>query len=103
MDQWNWRGDGRDPGRGGRIPSLSNGKIDERENSTGHGQGTSAMLINHQIPRQTKDHLNLHKGLLKAENSLVVQICTGKTGLRGFLFERRVPDIASPVCLCGNT
>jgi hypothetical protein len=43
-----------------------------------------------------------HQGLRKHESSLLTQIRTGKIGLRGFLFERRVPDIASPLCSCGS-
>src|SRR4029077_1982598 len=50
----------------------------------------------------TKDRLKLHKGLRKAESSLLVQMRTGKIGLRAFLFERQVPDIASPICVCGD-
>src|SRR4029077_5635185 len=50
----------------------------------------------------TKDRLGLHKGLRKAESSLLVQMRTRKIGLRAFLFERQVPDIASPICFCGD-
>ena len=32
----------------------------------------------------------------------LVQARTGKIGLRAFLFERRVPDVMTPVCACGD-
>jgi hypothetical protein len=38
----------------GKILSLSNGKTDGRENSTSHGQGTGAALMNRQTSRQIK-------------------------------------------------
>lgn len=49
-----------------------------------------------------KERLKLHDGLQKAESSLLVQMRTGKIGLRAFLFERRVPDVMTPVCACGD-
>src|ERR1700684_949520 len=39
----------------------------------------------------TKERLKLHDELQKAESSLLVQMRTGKIGLRAFLFERRTP------------
>src|ERR1700684_3835831 len=50
----------------------------------------------------TKERLKLHDELQKAESSLLVQMRTGKIGLRAFLFERRVPDVMTPVCSCGD-
>ena len=50
----------------------------------------------------SKDRLRLHYGLRKAESSLLVQMRTGKIGLRAFLFGRGVPDVATPVCRCGQ-
>ncbi|CEJ95255.1 hypothetical protein VHEMI10746 [[Torrubiella] hemipterigena] len=35
-------------------------------------------------------------------SSLVLQIRTGKISLNDFLFSRRVPDLASPLCRCGS-
>src|ERR1700735_2340765 len=49
-----------------------------------------------------KERLKLHDELQKAESSLLVQMRTGKIGLRAFLFERRVPDVMTPVCSCGD-
>ena len=48
------------------------------------------------------DALKKHKDLLKHESSLLTQIRTGKVGLRAFLFERKVPDVVTPRCLCGE-
>lgn len=45
--------------------------------------------------------LEKHTGLKKHESSLLVQIRTGKIGLRAFLFDRKVPEINTPRCSCG--
>ena len=50
----------------------------------------------------TKKVLQLHEGLSKRESSLLVQLRTGKIGLNDFLFTRKVPDITSPNCPCGE-
>ncbi len=42
--------------------------------------------------------LDLHRGLRKAESSILVQIRTGKLGLRAFLHHRQVPGIDNPNC-----
>ena len=43
-----------------------------------------------------------HQGLRKHESSLLTQVRTGKVGLRAFLFERKVPSIATPLCRYGE-
>ena len=48
------------------------------------------------------DALKKHRDLLKHESSLLTQIRTGKVGLRAFLFERKVPEVATPRCPCGD-
>jgi retron-type reverse transcriptase len=48
------------------------------------------------------DALKKHKNLLKHESSLLTQIRTGKVGLRAFLFERKIPEVATPRCPCGE-
>jgi hypothetical protein len=48
------------------------------------------------------DALKKHKDLFKHESSLLTQVRTGKVGLRAFLFERKVPDVVTPRCLCGE-
>jgi hypothetical protein len=46
--------------------------------------------------------LKKHRDLLKHESSLLTQIRTGKVGLRAFLFEHKVPEVATPRCPCGD-
>ena len=48
------------------------------------------------------DALKKHRDLLKHESSLLTQIRTGKVGLRAFLFEHKVPEVATPWCPCGE-
>lgn len=43
-----------------------------------------------------------HRGLRKHESSVLTQLRTGKIGLRAFLFQRRVPDVPTPLCRCGT-
>lgn len=43
----------------------------------------------------------LHHGLNKYESSMLIQLRTGRLGLRQFLFERHVPEVATPLCRCG--
>jgi hypothetical protein len=71
-------------------------------------QHASQPLDRHRIPAPASrpafsyDALKKHKDLRKHESSLLTQIRTGKVGLRDFLFERKVPDVATPRCLCGE-
>jgi hypothetical protein len=53
-------------------------------------------------PTFSYDALKKHHGLRKHESSLLTQIRTGKVGLRAFLFERKVPEVATPRCSCGE-
>jgi hypothetical protein len=46
--------------------------------------------------------LKLHKGLRKAESSMLVQLRTGRTGLRHFPNKVRVPGYESGQCGCGE-
>lgn len=50
----------------------------------------------------TRDALAKYRGLRKHEASILLQTRTGKIGLRAFLFERKVPDVTSPLCSCGT-
>jgi hypothetical protein len=71
-------------------------------------QHASQPLDRHRVPAPASrpafsyDALKKHKDLRKHESSLLTQIRTGKVGLRDFLFERKVPDVATPRCLCGE-
>ena len=47
-------------------------------------------------------HLDLYKGLTKAQSFVLVQARTGKIGLRAFLFKRHVPIVITPICPCGE-
>jgi hypothetical protein len=53
-------------------------------------------------PIFTKGALAVYLGLRKHESSLLMQLRTGKIGLRAFLFQRRVPDVNTPLCSCGT-
>jgi hypothetical protein len=54
------------------------------------------------LPTPSADALKKHLLLRKHESSLLTQIRTGRVGLRAFLFERRVPEVATPRCPCGE-
>ena len=41
----------------------------------------------------------IHKSLKRHQSSLAIQLRTGKVGFRAFLFNRKVPDIETPVVL----
>jgi len=46
--------------------------------------------------------LTLYQNLHKAESSLLVQLRTGKVGLKDFLHKIGVPDVTSAACACGH-
>jgi len=46
--------------------------------------------------------LRKHQGLRKHESSLLTQVRTGKVGLRAFLYQRKVPEVDTPICRCGE-
>jgi hypothetical protein len=49
----------------------------------------------------TKKILQLHQGLAE-ESARLIQLRTEKTGLKSFLFGRKVSGITSPRCECGG-
>ena len=53
-------------------------------------------------PDFTADTLQKHNTLRKHESSTLVQIRTGKIGLKAFLFQCGVPSENSPNCQCGE-
>ena len=53
-------------------------------------------------PKPRRKILNLHDGLDRELSSIAIQMRTGKIGLRYFLFKRKVKDIYSPKCPCGQ-
>ena len=52
-------------------------------------------------PEPSRKTLALHRGTPRALSSLIVQMRTGKIGLRHFLHQRRVPGMTSGECDCG--
>ena len=46
--------------------------------------------------------MKLHENLTNEQSAITVQMWTGKTGLRQFLYNRKVPGIDSPICECGG-
>jgi hypothetical protein len=53
-------------------------------------------------PKPTHRVLRLHEKRSKRHSSLLIQMHTEKIGLRDFLHQRGVPDIAHPRCACGE-
>ncbi|KAH7548710.1 hypothetical protein BM1_10880 [Bipolaris maydis] len=53
-------------------------------------------------PLPTKKALKLHENLSKRESALLVQMRTEKVGLNDFLFDRRMPEVVSARCECGE-
>lgn len=51
-------------------------------------------------PTPTKKVLRLHSGLSKKQSATLVQMRTGKIGLRDYLFSRNVPGIQDRHCTC---
>ncbi|EKG09000.1 hypothetical protein MPH_14030 [Macrophomina phaseolina MS6] len=54
------------------------------------------------VPEPSRKILALHRGTPRAMSSLMVQMRTGKIGLRHFLYQRRVPGVTSGECDCGR-
>jgi ribonuclease HI len=53
--------------------------------------------------RPTKSVLKLYQGLSKPLSSILVQMRTGRIGLRHYLHSRNVPDIEDGRCGCGQS
>ena len=51
---------------------------------------------------QDKQPLLKHKQCPKHISSMITQLRTGRVGLRAFLFQRKVPNIITPICSCGE-
>ena len=54
------------------------------------------------MPDFTPKALAKRRGLRKHESTALTQIRTGRIGLKAFLHRRRVPDVLSPRCSCGQ-
>jgi hypothetical protein len=68
--------------------------------NTGESPGNRRDTARAAHPIFSYDTLKKHQHLCKHESSLLTQIRTGKVGLRAFLFERKVPEVATPRCPC---
>lgn len=53
-------------------------------------------------PAPTKQVLKMHRGLHRALSTVIIQMRTGKIGLRHYLYQRGVPDIPDRDCRCGK-
>ena len=53
-------------------------------------------------PALTKQVLKMHQGLHQALSTVIIQMRTGKIGLRHYLYQRGVPDILDRDCHCGK-
>ncbi len=53
-------------------------------------------------PDFDKDMLEKHQGLLKYESSILIQMKTGKIGLKAFLYKKGIPDMETPFCSCSQ-
>ena len=53
-------------------------------------------------PKPTHKVLRLHEKRSKRHSSLLIQMRTEKIGLRDFLYQRGVPEITDPQCVCGE-
>lgn len=51
-------------------------------------------------PSPRRGIVKLHLGLIKELSALVIQMRTGKIGVREFLFQRKVPGIRDGRCIC---
>jgi hypothetical protein len=48
------------------------------------------------------DRIQLHQTCTKAESTIITLLRTERIGLNAFLYKQKVPDIAWPICPCGN-
>lgn len=53
-------------------------------------------------PKPTHKVLRLHENRSKRNSSLLIQMRTEKIGLRDFLYQRGVPEVTDPQCICGE-
>ena len=70
-------------------------EIFDDNNNNNNNEGT-------EIKKRLSKRLNQHEDLRKAQSSLLIQARTEKIGFKGFLFKRKVPEVTSPICSCGQ-
>jgi hypothetical protein len=62
--------------------------------------GNTGRVLYRMAPRPSKGVLKLHQKLSKSLSSILVQMRTGRIGLREYLHSRNVPDIEDDRCQC---
>src|SRR5213083_2635862 len=79
-------------------------RAEQRGRSLTDNQGRALLKANEpkEVQKALQKHLRRHKRLRKEESSLLIQARTGRIGLRKFLFQQRVPGIATPYYECGE-
>lgn len=82
--------------RWGRKEAAAAAKREERRT---HCYAHAAAIRPEFDPKKV---MSRHEGLRKHESSVLTQLRTGKIGLNGFLYHRRVPEVDSPLCQCGE-
>ena len=58
--------------------------------------------LNKNQKKKLEKHFGKHESLTKAQSFLLVQTRTEKIGLKRFLFQRKVPEISTSLCRCGQ-
>ena len=65
-------------------------------------EGTTGRTLFSLTGSPSKKTLTLHQNLPRPLNSVLIQMQTGKIGLRHFLHSRGVPGVEDDTCLCGQ-
>src|SRR5216117_4214374 len=65
-------------------------------------RGAPTSPADHEPEFEEGKSLEKNNGLRKHESSVLIQMRTRKIGLRAFLHQRRVPEVLTPGCSCGD-
>ncbi|KAL0783733.1 hypothetical protein CaCOL14_001639 [Colletotrichum acutatum] len=76
--------------------------ISELENQMGSGNQRKSDLSLYTEAFEEGSPTSRRPLLPKRQSSMLTQLRTEKIGLQDFLFNRHVPDIADPRCVCGE-
>jgi ribonuclease HI len=80
-----------------RIRQAANSQWEQDWQTSPHGRAAYELT-----PGPTKQVLRIYRGLPRPLSTVIVQMRTGKIGLRYYLYQRGVPDIQDGVCHCGR-
>jgi tubulin alpha len=80
-----------------RIRQAANSQWEQDWQTSPHGRAVYELT-----PGPTKQVLRIHRGLPRPLSTVIVQMRTGKIGLRYYLYQRGVPDIQDGDCHCGR-